>query len=990
MNQTHRGKKPGTQRREHAMTQPSPEAADGHESGPSFVVGIGGSAGGLEAFSSFFEAMPPDTGMAFVVIQHMDPDRKGVIAQLLQKHTPMPVTQATDGLRTQPNQVYVIPPNCDLSILRGTLHLMEMIEPRGQRLPVDYFFRQLAADAGDRAIGVIMSGMGTDGTQGMRSLKEHFGLVVVQDPQSAKYDSMPRSAIATDLVDFVAPPPELAARIADYSRRSVHLPIPEHPAIVTGGDPLQKVFVLLRNRTGHDFTLYKRNTIDRRLARRMGIHRIDDLAHYVRYLQENNAELDLLSKELLIGVTQFFRDPEAFTALKERLLSRLTANGPEGSPFRAWVAGCSTGEEAYSVAITVQECQAALPAGADMNCQIFATDLDKVAIENARRGLFPPNILADLSEERLQRFFRREGDNYGVRKNIRDKIVFAPQDVIMHPPFTKLDLICCRNLLIYLVPELQQRLLSMFHYALNPGGLLFLGSAETIGARADLFATLDSKWRIYERRATSSARRSLPEMPVVPAIRASERSYPNSVLLREKEMAPDPVGRLLAELYAPPSVVVTPQGDVVFVHGRTGKYLELPAGKTNMNLYAMAREGLRLELNRAVRQAAVQPEEIRVELADFEVDGHPQPVTIIVRRIDQLQTMQGLVLITFEDPSSLVGAATATRRRRRRLKGKDSEAETSLKKELEQTSDLLQSTMEQMASVQEELTSTNEEMQSANEELQSTNEELATTNAELESKVSELSVAHDDLTNLMNSAEIATIFVDGGFHIKRFTAEVTHLVNLIPADVGRPLSHVMTNLVNCDLDERAREVVRTLVHREEHVESKDGRWYLLRIHPYRTRNDVIAGAVLTFTDITTIKQLERSLRDSEQGAQEAMTYAENIVATVREPLLILDSTFRVVSANRSYYQFFRAAPEETEGRLLSEIGGGQWHNRLLEQQLETVLPGHTEITGFVLDFDSAPTGRRKLILNARRVRNKHLSQDLILLAMEAKDENGAS
>jgi two-component system CheB/CheR fusion protein len=571
------------------------------------IVGIGASAGGLEALELFLGAVPPACGLAFIVVQHLDPTYQGNMAALLQRVTAMPVAQITDRLKVAPGHVYVIPPNRDLSILHGVLHLLEPVAPRGLRLPIDFFLRALAEDQHEHGLGVILSGMGSDGSLGLRAIKERGGAVFVQDPASARFDSMPRSAIAAGLADVIAPAEELAGRILAYLK---HLSPLVLPSDLTLADPnqsgLEKVVVLLRTRAGHDFSAYKKSTLYRRIERRMGLHQLDRIADYVHYLRENPQELDLLFKELLIGVTSFFRDPAVWEQLKTTVIPGLLAAHPDGATLRLWSAGCSTGEEAYSLAIILHEALEQVQLPVRFAFQVFATDLDWDAIDKARVGSYPANISADCSAERLERFFVQDDHGYRVKKDIREMLIFATQNLVMDPPFTRLDLLVCRNLLIYIDASLQKKLIPLFHYSLNPGGILVLGNSETIGQHQDLFTPLPGKTRIYQRRAV--ARGNTVEFPSVfapapAAVRPPTAPVPLSALSLQSLIEP-----LLLRHYGPAAVLTTEQGDLVYISGKTGRYLEPAVGKVDLNLFAMARDGLKTALSevfhKAVRQQA--------------------------------------------------------------------------------------------------------------------------------------------------------------------------------------------------------------------------------------------------------------------------------------------------------------------------------------------------------------------------------------------------
>jgi chemotaxis methyl-accepting protein methylase/chemotaxis response regulator CheB len=840
------------------------------------IVGIGASAGGLEALEQFLGRVPAGSGIAFVIIQHLDPTRKGIMPELLQRATAMKVIQVRDRTRVRPDCVYVIPPNKDMSILHGVLHLLEPSAPRGLRLPIDFFLRSLAQDQHERSIGVILSGMGSDGTLGLRAIKEKAGVVLVQDPTNAKFAAMPRSAIDAGLADIVAPVIDLPARIIAYLGRLPTLAGADANLQDHAQSAVEKAVVLLRSHTGHDFSHYKQNTLQRRIERRMGIHQIDQMAAYVRYLRENSQELDLLFKELLIGVTSFFRDPAAWEQLRAEALPALFANRSPDHALRAWVPGCSTGEEAYSLAIAFREAVEQLKPKTDFTLQVFATDLDRDAIDKARQGLYPANIAADLSPEQLRRFFVKDEQGYRVHKAIREMVIFAPQNLIMDPPFTKLDLVSCRNLLIYLTPEIQHKLIPLFHYSLRPGGLLFLGSAETVGTSQDLFAPLNGKARLYQR-LNSPLHAGQVDFPssfsAAPSDEAEARPTPSSPFTLQSL-----ADQLMLQHHAPPAVITNDKGDILYISGRTGRYLEPAAGKANWNLFAMAREGLRYELADAFQKALQKKERVSIHGLKVENHGVEIHVDATVQRLNEPEPMRGLVLIVFTDVPAPAVAQTAVRSPKHHARGqRTAELEQELQRiraEARSTREEMQTAQEELRSTNEELQSTNEELQSANEELttskeemQSLNEELQTVNAELQSKLEDFSRAGDDMKNLLDSTEVATLFLDRDLNVRRFTPQAIAIFKLIPSDVGRPITDLVSNLNYPELADDAREVLRTLVPTDKPVAAQTGRWFNARILPYRTIDDRIDGVVITCTDTTASKMLEAELRATQAALE---------------------------------------------------------------------------------------------------------------------------
>ena len=834
------------------------------------IVGIGASAGGLEALEQFLGHVPEGSGMAFVIVQHLDPTRKGIMPELLSRATRMKVYQVRDRMRVKPDCVYVIPPNKDMSILHGVLHLFKPEAPRGLRLAIDFFFRSLADDRQALSIGVILSGMGTDGTLGIQAIKEKGGLVLAQETASAKFAGMPGSAIRTGIVDIVAPAADLPARITNYLlhvRPNNKSDVPQEEITRSA---LDKIAILLRTHTGHDFSQYKKSTVYRRIERRMGIHHIDKIAAYVRFLQENSQERDFLFKELLIGVTGFFRDPAVWEKLAQQAIPMLMNERNSSAKLRAWSAGCSTGEEVYSLAITFMEVLEKMNIPDQFSLQIFATDLDKDAINKARQGLYPVNIAADVSPERLKRFFVKEETGYRICKEIREMTIFAVQDVIMDPPFTKIDILCCRNLLIYLTQELQKKLFPVFHYSLNPGGILFLGSAETTGASSDLFVPIDGKTRLFKKKETA-LRAEISQFP--PSF--SHTAPPPLTAPAEPSKTPinlqTLVDQLILQQYAPPTVLVNSAGDILYISGRTGKYLEPAAGKANWNIFAMIREGMRSELAYAFKNALSKKTPVTVAGTLTGADGKGKNVEITLCGLKEPEALQGMVIIAFADgPNPEEKEAPVSGKKGKQAtdleqKFKRAVAENQMIREEMQTSqEELKSANEELQSANEELQSTNEELTTSKEEMQSLNEELQTVNAELQTRVDEHTQVSNDMKNLLNSTDIATIFLDNDLNVRRFTTQAAKITKLIPGDIGRPISDIATSLLYPGLTDDAREVLKKLVYMEKEIAAGDGRWFKGRIMPYRTQANIIDGVVITFSDITAAKKLEAQLRQTHE------------------------------------------------------------------------------------------------------------------------------
>ncbi len=849
-------------------------AGDAVARGP-VVVGLGASAGGLEALQEFMSNVPANSGIAYVVVTHQHKGHTSMMAELLGKHAKIPVTEIDSSTKLLPNHAYVGMPGIPMALLQGTLQLMPQDDSAPNHMPIDYFFRSLAQDRGPRAAGIVLSGTGSDGSLGLKAIKGTSGLTLAQSEDSARYPAMPQSAAAMGVVDLVLPPREMPARLMSLFH-GAGLRGASGPSQDEITDELRRIIIIVRRQTNHDFSNYKVSTVRRRIQRRMMLHGLGRMRDYVTFLQSSAAEVDILFREMLINVTSFFRDPEAFEVLAQQVLTEIVAAKGDDEFVRVWVPGCSTGEEAYSLAILLRE--AIDEVHRHIRVQIFATDLDLEAIDRARVARYREGIAQDVTKKRLDRFFTFGDGYYKVNKEIREMVIFAQQNLLQDPPFTKLDLLSCRNLLIYLDSALQaRRVLPLFHYSLKPGGLLFLGSSESVGSDNPLFRPIDKRWKVFRRnevpvntyttgfyssqslhagRKDSAAHGVLAS--VAPAMQVDVLRKTDSVLLDE---------------LVPPTVMCNRHGEILHIHGHTGTFLELvPGPQKGNNLFSMAREGLRLDVASAVRQASGAAEDVVHRGVKFASGGEALNTDIRVRLLQRPEEFEGLFLVSFEQLRSAVDEAPPPddspgdpgRNRESELLRElqhAQEVHRGTVEELQITNEELKSTNEELQSTNEELQSTNEELETSKEELQSLNEELHTVNSELRMKLSELAQVNDDMNNLLNGTDIATIFVDNDLRIKRYTEQVKNIANLIPGDVGRPLGDLMSKLAYPKLIAHAEEVLKTLVFREVEVQGPNGSWFQVRLVPYRTTQNTIDGLVITFVNISKVKQLlERERR----------------------------------------------------------------------------------------------------------------------------------
>jgi two-component system CheB/CheR fusion protein len=914
------------------------------------IIGIGASAGGLAAFEAFFSGMPADKDldMTFVLVQHLAPDHKSMLTDLLQRYTHMPVLEVEDGVHVKPNYIYIIPPDRDMAFIKGSLQLLEPVIPRGHRFPIDFLFRSLAQDLHERAICIILSGTGSDGTHGLREIKGEGGIAMVQSPGSCEFDGMPNSAIDTGLVDYVLPPGDMPAKLLSLPRQTFRL-----PRLSTATPPpqteslLKKLFLLVRAQTGHDFSEYKQSTISRRIERRMAVHQITKLEGYIRYMQQIPEEIDILFQDLLIGVTNFFRDPEAFAELEEVIKSELFKNKPAGCEIRIWVCGCSTGEEAYSIAIMVQEKLELLsrnPIPNGFKVQLFASDIDKSAIDKARQGFFPQSIVNDVTPVRLARYFSFDAKTktYRIQKQIRDMMIFSEQNVIKDPPFSKLDLISCRNVMIYMGQTLQKKMISLFHYALNPGGYLFLGTSETIGEMSSLFTPLDRKQKLYQRKTNGYAAKypsSTFSMQLIGGAEPrSPRALPYNIPLQEL------AEKALLKQVIQAGILVNHKGDILYLQGRTGMYLEaVTGGLDSYNILKMAREGLQPELIVALHKAASDNDIVRRLGLRVKTNGDFSTVNLSISPVVAglvTGSVSTLFMVVLETAAIQIGASTgfsATTGNldtdtqisslEQALRDKDSFIQ-SANEEQQSAHEELKSANEELQSINEELQSTNEELETSKEELQSVNEELATTNSELQTKAHQSSHLNNDMNNLIVGTGIATIFVDLELNILRFTPAVTKIISLIEADIGRPLMHFTSTLsVYNKLEKDLRSMLHSLIPQELEVQTIDGNYYMLRMLPYRTTDNRIEGAVINFINITEHMQAEISLKQANDQLRLA-----TVVRDANDAILLQDMDGNIMAFNGAAQRLYgwnetealklnidKLVPDNLQERELSRI-----------------------------------------------------------------------
>ncbi|HYQ96290.1 MAG TPA: chemotaxis protein CheB [Candidatus Eisenbacteria bacterium] len=947
-----------------------------------FVVGIGASAGGLEALGELVKHVPLEH-MAFVVVQHLSPHHESVLTQLLSRTSKIEVATATNGTRVTPNHVYVIPPNTDLALLNGVIHLLSPPGGDRPRLPIDHFFRSLAQDMGSSAIGIILSGTGTDGTLGLRAIKEGGGLAFVQDPSSAKYDGMPRSALASGYADFCLTPMAIGQELARISKRPEALKRPKPPnRTARMQEQIVRLFLLVRSAFGNDLTRYKPSTVERRIERRMTLHRIGKLDEYVKYVESNPDELHALYKDMLIAVTNFFRDPVAFEALKGRIFPKILDGKDGQSAIRIWIPACATGEEAYSVAISLIEFLGdRLP---DKRVQIFGTDVDEDSIQTARRGVYHQNIELDVSPERLGRFFVKKDGDYQISRRIRDMVVFSKQNLLRDAPFSRMDLVSCRNFLIYLQPSAQKKVLSILHYALGAPGYLMLGTSETVGDAPDLFSLVDRKNKMYAKRHTAK----VPTLDEIMSVSGYvERIEPGSAL-RPAVSLQALADRKILEVYGPPGVLINENLDILHFRGHTGPYLDPSPGSASFSIMRLARPELHIELTRSIQEAFGGDKRVATEVK-FREGEKVSAVRLDIVPVQEPETKTRCLLVSFmklEPPEDLLPAPVAESETDQRVIALGKRMQE-LEWELKATKEYLQSTIEDKESANEELKSANEELQSANEELQSaneeletsreemqsSNEELTTVNEELQNRMAELSQTNDDLHNVLVGLDSPTIIVGMDLRVRRYTASAERVLDLAPADVGRSISF-LDGFTGLDTRARVHQVIETLVTVEDEVVCRNQHWYSLRVTPYKTLDHSIRGAVVTLTDIDVRKRSAELVRDVGQ-------YAGKFLAAIHHPLLIMDGRLRIIWANEAFYSTFQAVSEETVGNIFPAAAPLGIDSQVLERLEQTVRTGQP-FRDLPVSIRLPNEGERSVKLGASRV---PLPTDSVLILVSIEE-----
>ena len=967
--------------------------SDAKPAGSFSIVGIGGSAGSLEALVQLLGALGPDTGMGFVFIQHLDPTHQSMLADILTRSTKLPVHEARDQMPVLANHLYLVTPNKDLEISGGILRLITRADAPALHMPIDHFLRSLAEDIGPQAIGVVLSGTGSDGARGLLAVKAAGGITFAQEPISAKYDGMPRAAIASGELDFITPPEQIALELNRIGSGQGPLPAPSAPMELTHRDEeeLRLILTAVNAASGVDLSFFKPTNLLRRINRRMLLNHLDSLEQYRQLVRENAAEATALQHDILIGVTSFFRDGGSVEGLANLVFPAIVKNRSKDQPIRVWVAGCASGEEAYSIAIALTEFLDGRLG--NIPVQIFATDISEEAIERARAGFYSSDIAADVSPARLRRFFLKLDGGYQVNKAIRERCVFARHNLITDPPFSQIDLITCRNVLIYFRPEYQRRAIDAFYYALRPTGFLILGRSESVSAFANLFAPVDNYHKIYAKRP-NVPRHGAPPLGAgyAPALgsplpgRIAAQNQPAASL----ELLQREVDRLVLDRYAPAGVVISEDLDVIQFRGRTGALLEPAPGLATLNLIKIAREELRLVLQSALYQARKRNAVVRKEGLEIKHDGRSRKFNLEITPIKLAHSLTHHYLVLFEEPVPALPAPALGRAKKGKPESRaqageierlntelaESRSQTqAIIEELEATNEEMKAANEEALSSNEELQSMNEELETAKEELQSANEELTTLNEELQNRNDELAQVGADLTNLLASVSIPIIMLSRDLKIRRYTPMATKVLNVIPSDVGRPISDINLNIKAADLENLVSEAMESMAARESEVQDRNGRWYSLHVQPFRTLENRIDGAVLILIDID-------DFRRNLETARAARDFVQNIVDALRNPLLVLDNDLRLQTANRAFYETFNCPPGEVVGRPLKEISDGMWNLPTLSSMLNETVSRGTRFDNAEITLKMPANSHRSFVLSGRPLRQEPGKAPLILLAIE--------
>ena len=934
------------------------------------IVGIGASAGGLEACQELLGNLSDKSGMAFVFIMHLAPEHKSMLAELLAKSTKMPVREIKNGILIEANHVYVIPPGANISITKGKLKLKKMKDASLKRMPIDWFFSSLAEEHGNSAIGVILSGTATDGTLGAEAIKAEGGIIFAQDEKTAKYSGMPQSAIGAGCVDFVLSPKKIACELEEIAKHPLILSaglVKADKSTITEDKGIEGIFDILQSSKGLDFTGYKTTTTGRRISRRMVLLKLENFKSYIKFLRENKDEVENLYEDLLLKVTSFFRNPEVFHTLEKQIIPEILKSKTKGQEIRIWVAGCSSGEEAYSIAMCLMESlgkkRGALPV------RIFATDVSESCIDKARRGVYDKTRIDDIAPKRLKRFFTKTGNSYKVSKLLREMCVFSKQNVFSDPPFSNLDLISCRNMLIYLQPILQKKVFHNFHYGLRPAGVLLLGNSESAGGYSSLFKTVDRKQRIFvkkylpkESKPESGQKHYLPkrlEIKKKTGIRKSEETDMENL-----------VEQIVLSEYAACGVLIDSNMEVVQFRGHTGRYLESAAGKPSLNIFKLVPKGLFQPLHTAVYKARGTKHIVKTGVEDVKYDGRKMKVNVTVIPVKSGPLKEEFFLILFDEIPIAAGAGNLPK-----VSGKSAKYEKyveSIQKELLETKEYLQSVIgeqenvneevrtanEEILSSNEELLSTNEELETAKEELQSSNEELITTNDELQNRNKEVVLLNNDLVNLLSSTNMPVIMMGTDLVIRRITPQAEKVLNVISSDIGRPISKIKLNIDIADFEKILSDVIESLAPKTLEIKSGEGKWYSVYIRPYCTLDNKVDGVVAIFVDITKTKK-------AHQIVEGARMYAESILETMREPLIVLDIDLKVIFANRSFYHTFKVTPKETKGQFIYDLGNRQWDIPKLRQLLEEVLSKNSAFDNYEIEHNFESIGPKTMFFNAR-------------------------